>query len=97
MAKYTVDEFLGYASQMAPIRLSNEVDKKISLLYDLCILNRRVPDNGRDPREKVTRKMLLDCPSLVSIDNSIHGVIVGKYTLDDLLKTRGYLREEVTI
>ena len=92
MAKYKVDEFLGIEEEFVPIVLADEVDKKVDLLYDLCILRRTKAKGGVDDREDAVRKMLLDCTSLISIDNTVHGVIVGKYTLDQLLKSRGYLQ-----
>lgn len=92
MAKYKVDEFLGIEEEFVPIVLADEVDKKVDLLYDLCILRRTKAKGGVDDREEAVRKVLLDCTSLISIDNTVHGVIVGKYTLDQLLKSRGYLQ-----
>jgi hypothetical protein len=92
MAKYTIDEFLGIEEEFVPIVLTDEVDKKIDLLYDLCILRRRKRNGGVDEREELMREILLACPNTISIDNAVHGVIVGKYTLDQLLKSRGYLQ-----
>lgn len=92
MAKYKVDEFLDIEEEFVPIVLADEVDKKVDLLYDLCILRRTKAKGGVDDREEATRKLLLECPTLISIDNTVHGVIVGKYTLDQLLKSRGYLQ-----
>ena len=91
MAEYRIDEFLGLEEEFIPVTLADEVDKKVSLLYDLCILQRRKRNSDADAREEAIRQMLLNCPSLISIDNAVHGVIVGKYTLDQLLKSRGYL------
>ena len=91
MAEYRIDEFLGLEEVYVPLTLADEVDKKVNLLYDLCILRRPKRDSV-DTREEATRKMLLACPSLISIDNTVHGIIVGKYTLDQLLKSRGYLQ-----
>ena len=91
MAEYRADEFLGLEEAFVPFTLANEVDKKVSLLYDLHILLQ----NSRgeiDTREAATRQMLLDCKSLISVDNAVHGVIVGKYTLNDILKRKGYLQ-----
>ena len=92
MAEYRIDEFLGLEETFAPLTLADEVDKKINLLYDLCILRRRKSKGGVDDLEEATRKLLLSCTSLISIDNTVHGIIVGKYTLDQLLKSRGYLQ-----
>lgn len=89
MAEYRIDEFLGLEEAFVPLTLENEVDKKISLLYDLCILQRK---SDSVKMAEATRKMLLDCPSLISIDNAVHGVITGKYTLEQLLKSRGYIQ-----
>ena len=40
----------------------------------------------------MTRQMLLSYQSLTGIDNAIHGIIVGRYTLNQLLKAKGYLQ-----
>lgn len=97
MAKYTVEEFLDLDEEFAPIVLAEEVDKKIDLLYDLCIMRRRKRNGGVDDREEAVRQMLMNCTSFISIDNAVHDVIVGKCTLDQLLKARGYYNEKNVI
>lgn len=92
MAKYNVDEFLGLEEVFVPLTLADEVDKKINLLYDLCILCRRRAKGNKDAREEATRQMLLNCRSLIRLDNTVHGIIVGKYTLDQMLERKGYLQ-----
>ncbi len=88
MAKaYLVDEFIGNAE---PCTLEDQVDKKVSCLYDMCKLYRR--GKNPDEREKVVREMLKSCTSETQINNAVHDVVVGKYTLNDLLKRKGYLQ-----
>ena len=71
------------------IEHTQEVHEKIHCLYQLYMLKGRP-----DKRESAVRKMLLACGGSISIDNAIHGVIVGNYTLNDILKSRGFYDEE---
>jgi hypothetical protein len=84
---YLVDEFIGTTEQFT---FEDQVDKKVSLLYDLCKLQMR----GRksDDREDAVKHLLASYQSEVLMDNAIHDVVVGKYTLNDLLKRKGYLQ-----
>lgn len=91
MAQYSADEFNGLERKYEPYTLTKEIDKKINLLYHFCILKCKSTGEA-DTRELATRKMLLNCPSLISIDNALRGVLVGKCTLDELLKTKGVLQ-----
>ena len=63
-----------------------EVHEKIRCLYQLYELKGR-PDS----RENAVRKMLLACESSILMDNAIHGIFVGDYTLDDILKRKGFM------
>lgn len=87
MPEYLVDEFIGHDN--ATHTIEEQVDKKVSLLYDLCILCKR----GRyaDNREEAVKKLLSSYESEVQIDNAVHNIIVGDYTLNDLLKRKGYM------
>ena len=88
MAKaYLVDEFIGKSESCT---LEDQVDKKVSLLYDLCKLYRR--GKKPDDREKALRELLTSCKSETQIDNTVHDILVGDYTLNDLLKRKGYLQ-----
>jgi hypothetical protein len=85
--EYLVDEFIddGYECTLA-----EQVDKKVSLLYDLCALCRR----GRyaDKRENAIRELLASYPSRTLMDNAMHDIVVGKCTVDQMLKRKGYLQ-----
>lgn len=87
MPEYLVDEFIGQSNEQ--YTLEDQVDKKVSLLYDLCILCRR----GRyaDSREKAVKQLLASYQSEVQMDNAVHNIIVGDDTLNDLLKRKGIL------
>ena len=69
------------------IEYDQEVYEKIRCLYQLHELSGK-PDH----RENAVRKMLLACESSVMMDNAIHGIFIGDYTLDDILKRKGYLQ-----
>lgn len=88
MAKeYTIDEFLGKEESCS---YADEVDKKISLLYDLCILCKR--RKGSDNREEAVRELFLSYGSEIKMDNAVKGIRMENYTLDDLLKRKGYIQ-----
>ena len=63
-----------------------EVYEKIRCLRELGILSKG------DARKIPTRKMLLEMRSGILMDNAIRGVLVGDYTLTELLKRKGYLQ-----
>ena len=65
------------------LKYTCEVYDKIRCLRELGILKKG------DERKIPTRQMLLEMRSGVLMDNAIRGVIVGNYTLDQLLKGRG--------
>ena len=88
MAKsYLVDEFIDDTCECP---LEEQIDKKVSLLYDMCILFKRRKDTRE--RERAVRKMLASYETERQMDNAVHDVIVGNYTLNDLLKRKGYLQ-----
>ena len=88
MAKeYSVDEFIGAAE---PTTLSDEVDKKISLLYDAYMLCKK--GKGADSREQAVRQMLSAYGTETSMDNAVHDVLVGNCTLNEILKRKGYIQ-----
>lgn len=73
-----------------PCTLGDEVDKKISLLYDFCILKHkryRKPDD----REVAVRKLLSQYQSEYSMTRAIHPVVFGECQLDDLLREKGVI------
>lgn len=87
MAEYLVEEFLDGTVECT---LEDQVDKKVSLLYDLCVLYKR--RNCADNREEAVRQLLSSYETERQIDNAVHDIIVGNYTLNDLLKRKGYLQ-----
>lgn len=66
------------------LKYTCEVYEKIRCMRELGILNKG------DERKMPTRKMLLDMRSGVAMDNAIRGIILGDYTLDELLERKGY-------
>ena len=81
MREYLVDEFLGNSDTHS---LTEQIDKKVSLLYDLCELHRR--KNARDEREAAIRELLSSYTTERQMDNAIHDVVAGKCTINNLLK-----------
>ena len=88
MPEYNVDEFLGLNAE--PTTYDDEVEKKVSLLYDFCILTRRKHKTS-DEREAAVRKMLQSYGSPILMDNAVHDILVGKSKLDDTLARKGLL------
>jgi hypothetical protein len=87
MAKeYLVEEFL---DDNCECTLEEQVDKKVSLLYDMCILMKT--RKTKDEREQAVRQMLASYESETKLDNAVHDVIMRKYTINDLLKRKGYM------
>lgn len=84
--EYCATEFLG--EEITPNTLEEEVDKKVSLLYDFRILRRK--GHCTDPREPMVRQMLTECGSSLHMDNALHSVLRGQCTLNDLLIRRGF-------
>lgn len=86
---YQVNEFLGLEDKAVPTTVSGETEKKINLLYDLLIL--RYNGDAKDDLEDATRNFFKSCSSVISMDNAVHGLIMGNYTLNELLKRKGFL------
>lgn len=92
MRHYTVDEFnnrLDTTTDTTEI----VVEKKISLLYDFCILVKRKGLHGvviPDPREETVREMLTACETELVMTNRLHDVLKGEYDLNTLLQRNGY-------
>lgn len=87
MAEYLVDEFIDGTCECT---LEEQVDKKVSLLYDMCILLKRKKE--ADNREQAVRQLLASYQTERQIDNAVRDVIVGNTTLNRLLKQKGYLQ-----
>ena len=80
MSKYCVEDFLGKSE---PTTFKKEVAKKIDLLYDFCILKRS--QKARDKREKEVKKILLQYNNETRMNNVVHDLLTGKYTIDRLI------------
>lgn len=90
--EYNADEFLGFEDNGT---FADEVDKKISFLYDACMLHKRACKRSAwlpDEREEMVRKMLSQYNSSILMDNAVRGILMGDYTLNELLKRKGYLQ-----
>ena len=88
MPEYNVDEFIGLNSE--PTTYEDEVEKKVSLLYDFCILHKRKYKKP-DEREAAVRELLRSYNSEVLMDNAVHDILVGKSKLDDALARKGLI------
>lgn len=86
MPEYLVDEFIGGTDEST---FEEQVDKKVSLLYDMCILLKR--RKGADDREEAVRQLLSSYQTERQMDNAVHDIIVGKDTLNAMLKRKGIL------
>ena len=86
MPEYLVEEFIGSDCECT---LEEQIDKKVSLLYDMCILIKRRA--GIDDREEAVRKLLSSYQTEQQVDNVVHDVIIGNYTINDMLKRKGFL------
>jgi hypothetical protein len=87
MPEYLVDEFIDGTS--VEYTLEDQIDKKVSLLYDLCMLCKR--RKGVDKREEAVRELLASYQNETQMDNAVHDIIVGNCTLEELLKRKGYM------
>ena len=87
MAEYLVDEFIGETEAGT---LEDEVDKNVSLLYDMYILCKK--GKNKDAREQKVREMLSACQTEDQVHNTVRDAIVGKLTLNDILKRKGLLQ-----
>lgn len=74
---YQADEFL-YDTKPDPIEVT--VDKKVSLLYDCCILYKST--KGRDAREAALREILSQYTSERALTTALHDVVVGNKPID---------------
>ena len=86
MKHYKIEEFLGNTT---PNTLNDEVEKKINLLYDFRILT-HTRDNPHDKRENFVKALLMSKNTIISMENTVHDIITGKLTLNELLRRNGY-------
>jgi hypothetical protein len=88
MPEYIVDEFIGINEGAEPTTYDNEVEKKVSLLYDFCILHKRKYKQP-DEREAAVRELLRSYGSEVLMDNAVRNILLGNCTLHEALKRKG--------
>lgn len=82
---YQANEFIYDGVVPDPIDVA--IEKKISLLYDRCIL--RKTKNGSDIREGMLRKILSEYKSERALTVALHDVVFCNITLDTFLKQKG--------
>ena len=76
--------------QYEPIITFEEiVEEFVELCYDFHYL-RHKKDEYHDPREDAVRKMFLACGNRNRIESALHDVHIGNYTLNELLRQRGF-------
>lgn len=83
MKTYDVDEFTNAKNENCPIE--EIVEKKISLLHDFCLIK------GESQADDV-RELLSSCGNEIQMDNILHDILVGKTTMESVLKYRGILQ-----
>ena len=88
MPEYNVDEFLGI--NVEPTTYEDEVEKKVSLLYDFCILHKRRYAQA-DEREEAVKALLRSYGSPIAMDNAVRDMLMGTQKLNDTLKRKGLL------
>jgi len=80
MKHYLVDEFIQDTQNHTKADL---IDKKVSLLYDFCLL--RTFQCKPDRREKAVREFLAKYSTEAQMTRVLHCVLVGDKTLNELL------------
>lgn len=86
MKHYQADEFI---LDTTADTMEDAIDKKVSLLYDLCVLTKTHKDV--DSRETALREVLSHYASEHSITSALHDVVVGKTTLNTFLAQKGVM------
>ena len=84
MKHYQTDEFL-FGGGTADTK-SNVIDKKVSLLYDFCILTKR---DGN--KESAVRTLLEQYNNEYEMSQVLHNVLCGDTTIDELLIQKGVM------
>ena len=85
--EYLVEEFLGDDVECT---FDEQIDKKVSLLYDLYKLHKK--GKSKDSREQIVRQVLSSYTTETQLDNAVRDVVLGKCTLNDFIKRKGYLQ-----
>lgn len=83
MKHYTIDEFLNDTTTDNSI--DTAIDKKVSLLYDFCLL-KRSKDRTADGREAAVRAYLERYCTEAQLTRALYDVLHGKTTINQLLK-----------
>ena len=83
---YQGDEFL-YETLPDPINVA--IDKKVSLLYDLCVLCKG--KKSRDEREEALREVLSHYTSERALTTALHDVVLGNKSIDTFLAQKEIL------
>ena len=83
---YQCNDFL-FESMPDPIDVA--IDKKVSLLYDLCILVMHKKD--RDARETTLREVLAHYNSERALTTALHDIVLGNKSLDTFLAQKGVM------
>jgi hypothetical protein len=83
MRQYECEDFIHPTNE--PVEVV--VDKKISLLYDLCILHKT--KMSRDRRETALREILAEYCTETQIDQALHDIVRGNKTLNEYLEQKG--------
>ena len=92
MHEYNIDEFIG--EETTPTTYEEEVDKKVSLLYDFAKLGEMCGKRiiRTDKREEAVRKLLKSYGSPILMDNAVRGILMGDTTVNEILKRKGYMQ-----
>jgi hypothetical protein len=66
--------------------IESAIDKKVSVLYDFCILQ-----GVADKRENAVRKLLETCGNEEKMQIVLHDVLLERITLTELLQRKGLM------
>lgn len=88
--EYVANDFI----EPKEIKPAVACERKISLLYELCILHTHFNKFGKrmskDSREALLREVLLGYNSELEIDNAVHDIVCGNKSLNDFLDQHGH-------
>lgn len=90
MRHYQADDFIG---ETTPDPMNVAVDKKVSLLYQLCILCKDKKDP--DAREDAVRKVLSQCTSERALTIALHDVVAGNKSINTFLAQKKAEQENI--
>lgn len=81
MRQYHAEDFL--SNKVDSVNIA--IEKKISLLYDRCILRKH------DPRIPKIRAALTKCSSEYEVTTALHDVVLGNKSIDTFLRQKGLM------